>query len=424
VARTKNTRNANGESSIYKSEADKRWHGRVTVGVKDNGMPDRRHVSSKDRREVVRKVRELEKKRDDGSVQKAGTSWTVEQWLTHWLNNIAAMTTTENGWDAYYYAVTVHLIPGIGAHKLNGPNKLLPDHLEALYRKMIKEGAKAGTAHQVHRTIRAALNDAVARDHITKNPATIAKAPTLDEEEIEPFTKDEIRLLFETARAGRNSTRWIIAVSLGLRQGEALGLKWDDLNFEEQLLRIRRSRLRPKYEHGCEPPCGRKHAGHCPQRVNVRADTKDTKSKAGKRTIGLPAPLVIELERHREEQAVEREKARDLWNDEGWIFADELGQKLNSRTDQFHWKRLLGDAGVRDARLHDARHTAATVLLELGVNHRATMGVMGWSSASMAGRYQHMTAPVRRAIADQVGGHLWEQAEGRDQSEEPPIAGK
>jgi integrase len=166
---------------------------------------------------------------------------------------------------------------------------------------------------------------------------------------------------------------------------------------------------------------GRKHAGHRPQRVNVRADTKDTKSKAGKRTVGLPAPLV--LERHRTEQASEQEKARDLWNDEGWIFADELGQKLNSRTDQFHWKRLLGEAGVRDARLHDARHTAATVLLELGVNDRATMGVMGWSSASMAGRYQHMTGPVRRAIADQVGGHLWEEAEGRDQPEEPPITG-
>jgi integrase len=296
--------------------------------------------------------------------------------------------------------------------------------LEALYRKMMKTGAKAGTAHQVHRTIRAALNDAVARDHITKNPAIIAKTPTLDEKEIEPFTKDEIRLLFKAARAGRNSTRWIIAISLGLRQGEALGLKWSDLDFEEQLLRIHRSRLRPKYQHGCDTTCGRKHAGHCPQRVNVRADTKDTKSKAGKRTVGLPAPLVLELERHRTEQASEQEKARDLWNDEGWIFADELGQKLNSRTDQFHWKRLLGEAGVRDARLHDARHTAATVLLELGVNDRATMGVMGWSSASMAGRYQHMTGPVRRAIADQVGGHLWEAAEGRDQPAEPPITGE
>ncbi|PRX47950.1 site-specific recombinase XerD [Prauserella shujinwangii] len=402
MPRKKQGRNSNGESSIYLG-ADKRWHGRVTVGVKDNGRPDRRHVSAKDRAEVVRKVRELERKRDEGTVQKAGTSWTVAQWLDHWLNDIAVMTTTENGWDAYYYAVK-HLVPGVGAHRLN---KLAPHHLESLYRKMLANGSRKGTVHQVHRTIRAALNDAVARDFLTKNPAKVAKAPTPDEEEIEPFTKDEIRALFTAARKERNSTRWIIAIALGLRQGEALALQWSDLDFEEQTLKIRRSQLRPKYRHGCEQPCGRKHAGHCPQRVNVRPETKDTKSKAGKRIIGLPAPLIEELERHRDEQQVEREQARDLWQDEGWIFADQLGRRLNARTDQFHWKRLLDAAGVRDARLHDARHTAATVLLELGVTDRATMGVMGWSNASMAGRYQHLTAPIRRSIADQVGGHLW-----------------
>ncbi|WP_435120243.1 tyrosine-type recombinase/integrase [Amycolatopsis thermoflava] len=418
MPRKKETRNANGESSIYWSESDKRWHGRVTVGVKDNGKPDRRHTSSKDRKKVVAKVREIERKRDKGTLHKAGENWTVETWLNHWLYNIAKMTTTENGWDAYYYAVTKHLIPGIGAHKLNGPKRLLPDHLEALYRRMMDNGAKAGTAHQVHRTIRAALNDAKARDYISKNPAAVAKPPTPDDEEIEPLKKEEIRALFEAARKGRNSTRWIIAVSLGLRQGEALGLKWEDLNFEEQTLRVRRSRLRPKYKHGCDPHCGRKHAGHCPKRINTRPETKDTKSKAGKRTIGLPAPLVAELEAHKREQEIERQKADELWHDEGWIFADPRGRQINARTDGFHWKRLLADANVRDARLHDARHTAATVLLELGINDRATMGVMGWSSASMAQRYQHVTDSVRRSIAEQVGGHLWEQGEARDQRED------
>ncbi|MFD9890945.1 tyrosine-type recombinase/integrase [Amycolatopsis sp. NPDC059027] len=418
MARSKKTRNANDESSIYFSDYDQRWHGRVTVGVKNNGDKDRRHVSSKNRPEVVRKVRDLEKKRDAGSLEQAGAKWTVEQWLTHWLYKIARMTTTENGWDAYYYAVTIHLIPGIGAHKLNGPNKLAPDHLEALYRKMLENGSKPGTAHQVHRTIRAALNDAFERDHITKNPALIAKAPPVDEEEIEPLNKEEIRALFETARKGRNSTRWVIAIALGLRQGEALGLKWEDVDFDEKTLRIRRNRLRPKYKHGCEPACGRKHAGHCPQRVNTRRETKQTKSKAGKRTIGLPDPLVVELAQHRDEQAAEREKARDLWKEDGWVFTNELGEKLNARTDQFRWKALLTEAGVRDARLHDARHTAATVLLELGVNHRATMGVMGWSSANMAQRYQHLTTTVRRTIADQVGGHLWETKKATEESQE------
>lgn len=109
---------------------------------------------------------------------------------------------------------------------------------------------------------------------------------------------------------------------------------------------------------------------------------------------------MAELEAHKREQEAERETADELWQGEGWIFVDPLGRKLNARTDGFHWKRLLADAGVRDARLHDARHTAATVLLELGINHRATMGVMGWSSASMAQRYQHVTDAVRRSIAE------------------------
>lgn len=413
MPRKKESRNANGESSIYKGN-DNRWHGRVTVGVKNDGSPDRRHVSSKDRKEVVRKVRDLERQRDEGTVHQPGTAWTVEKWLDHWLNDIAVMSTTPNGWDAYFYAVK-HLKKGIGKHPLSGPRRLMPNHLETMYRAMLDAGAKPATVHQVHRTIRAALNDAKARDYIGKNPAEVAKAPTPDDDEVEPFTKEEIRKLFETARRSRNSTRWIIAISLGLRQGEALGLQWSDVNFDEQTLRVRRTRLRPKYRHGCSDDCGRS-PGHCPHRVNVRPKTKDTKSKAGRRIVGLPGPLVRELQRHEEEQAAEERTAADLWRGEGWIFADELGGEINLRTDGKAWKQLLADAGVRDARLHDARHTAATVLLELGVNDRAAQGVMGWSNASMAGRYQHLTAGIRQSIADQVGGHLWEEAEGKDGS--------
>ena len=91
------------------------------------------------------------------------------------------------------------------------------------------------------------------------------------------------------------------------------------------------------------------------------------------------------------------------------------GQPLNPNSDYHRWKALLKSAGVRDARLHDARHTAATVLLVLGVPERTVMGIMGWSSTSMAARYQHVTDPVRHAVAAQVGGLLWAHPEaGRD----------
>ncbi|HEV7931889.1 MAG TPA: tyrosine-type recombinase/integrase [Actinomadura sp.] len=104
----------------------------------------------------------------------------------------------------------------------------------------------------------------------------------------------------------------------------------------------------------------------------------------------------------------ERHNAGQLWNDGDWLFATPAGGALNPRTDWDDWKKLLVKAGVRDGRLHDARHTAATVLLLLGVPERAVMSIMGWSHTAMATRYQHVTGAIQRDIADRVGGLIWQ----------------
>ncbi|WP_445186867.1 tyrosine-type recombinase/integrase [Pseudonocardia sp. Cha107L01] len=401
----KNSRAANGRSSIYYSEKDQSWHGYVTVGLKDNGKSDRRHVRGKTRAEVTTKVRVLERQRDDGSVRKAGQTWTVEQWLTHWLETIVAPPAiTENAHSAYGVAVRVHLIPGIGAHRID---RLEPEHLERLYRKMVKNGSRPATAHQVHRTIRGALNEALRRKHITENPAVLARAPRPDEEEVEPCTVEEVKRILDVADSDRNSARWAVALALGLRQGEALGLKWTDVDLDSGTLLVLRSRLRPKWMHGCKEPCGHRYGGHCPDRLPLRPETSDTKSRAGKRGMGLPDPLVSLLKRHRERQDMEREAACDLWTETGYVFTTPTGQPLNPRTDYTAWKQLLERAGVPERRLHDARHSAATVLLLLGVTERTVMAVMGWSSTAMAVRYQHIVASIRREVADQIGDLIW-----------------
>lgn len=415
--RPEGTRAPNNTSSIYLGK-DGYWHGRVTVGTKDNGEPDRRHVSSKDESVVRRKVHDLEEERDHGIVRKVGQNWTVEEWLNHWLNNIVAPPSiTENAWSAYEVAVRLFLIPGIGAHRLK---KLEPEHLEKLYRKLMREGrqpksatdavkpAASGRVHQVHRTIRAALNEARRRRHITVNPAELARPPKVEEEEVEPYSVDEVRRLLSAAQERRNSARWAVALALGLRQGEALGLMWSDINLEAGTLLVRRSRLRPKWKHGCARPCGRKFGGYCPDRIAVRPETAGTKSKAGKRGMGLPDQLVALLREHETAQQREREVAHDLWKESGYIFTTPTGAPLNPRNDWAEWKRLVGRAGVPDRRLHDARHTAATVLLLLGVTERTVMGVMGWSSTAMAAKYQHVIDAVKRDVASQVDGLLWE----------------
>lgn len=407
-------RNPNGRSSIYEG-GDGWWHGRVTVGIKDDGKPDRRHVRGKTKTEVTAKVRKLEKLRDENRVPKAGQRWRVGAWLNFWLENIACPpNVSENTYSGYEVDVRVHLIPGLGAHWLD---KLEPEHVEKLYTKMRDKGLKAATAHHVHRTIRNALNEAVRRGHLPRNPVLLAKAPRLTDEETEPYTIEETRRLLTAVRERRNGARWVVALALGLRQGEALGLKWEHVDLETGMMRIRRNRLRPKYKHGCGDTCGRK-AGYCPERKQVRADTGPTKSRAGRRTIGLPDPLVALLRTHREAQDAERLSARQLWHEEGWVFAKPDGRPLNPNTDYHEWKALLREAGLREARLHDARHTAGTVLLLLQVPTPTAMSIMGWSSPAMAKRYQHVLDAIRKDVANRVGGLLWDPVEDTDDDED------
>ena len=333
----KKTRKPNGRSSVYEG-TDGCWHGRVTMGVRDDGKPDRRHVRGKSEAEVTRKVRDLEKQRDSGHVRRAG-GWTVSAWLTHWVEEIARPSVRPTTLVGYRAAVYKHLIPQIGAHRLD---TLKPEHLEKLYSRMITTGSAPGTAHQAHRTVKTALNEAVRRGHITRNPVQLAKAPRVEEEEIEPFTVEEAKRLLAAAANRRNGVRFAIALSLGLRKGEALGLKWHRLDLDSGLLRTPKQLQRHKWEHGCSDPhaCGAqfhktkpclkgcqrhtkcpppcppnctRHASSCPLRRGGGLVEVDVKSRAGKRTVGIPGPLLRALREHKEAQAKERELAAELW---------------------------------------------------------------------------------------------------------------
>jgi integrase len=127
------------------------------------------------------------------------------EWQTYWVENIAAAAVRENTLSGYRVAVNVHLIPGVGAHRLD---RLEPEHLERLYSKMIRSGSAPATAHQAHRTVLTALGEAERRGRITRNPAKLAKAPRPDDVEVEPYTVDQVRQLLKAAGERRNSARW------------------------------------------------------------------------------------------------------------------------------------------------------------------------------------------------------------------------
>jgi integrase len=390
-------RKPNGASSIYLG-GDGHWHGRVTVGIKNDGRPDRRHVMGKTEAEVIRKVRELERARDDGNVRKAGQRWTVAKWLTHWIENIALPPAIRESSHASYRAdVSTHLIPGIGAHRLD---RLTPEHLEQLYARMQATGSSPGDPSRLERRCPPWLHHAQSgrarqgahsrrrRDRAVRRRR--GEAPAGGGCRVAP----QQRAVGRRSRSGTSAERG------------TLGLRWPDIDLDRGILRVRRGRQRPRYAHGCGGRCGRK-PGYCPARRQFTPDASQTKSTAGRRTIGLPTQLVARLRAHRDEQAREQERAGELWHEGGWVFATPTGEPLNPNTDYHQWKELLKAAGLREGRLHDARHTAATVLLVLGVPERTVMGIMGWSSTGMTRRYQHVTDAIRQAVAEQVDGLLW-----------------
>ncbi|HET9653731.1 MAG TPA: site-specific integrase [Kineosporiaceae bacterium] len=408
------TRAPNNTSSIYQG-ADGRWHGRVTMGVREDGRPDRRHVSASTEAEVIRKVRRLEKDRDSGNVRKPGQRWTVATWLTHWLTNITEPHVRRSTFEYYKGAVTLYLIPRVGAHRLD---RFTADYIEKLYVRLRADGIGAATVQQVHRTLRAALNEAARRQEIPRSPFEFVKAPPYEEKEIEAFTLAEARKIMRVAGKRTNGVRFIVALSLGLRKGEALGLWWSDIDFRAGTLTIRRGLQRHVWRHGCDQakPCGRKRGADCPKRHGGGLTVVPTKSKAGVRVLDLPGPLLAMLKEHKEWQNAARESIGDMWQDGEWVFATPVGRPIDPSDDHEEWKALLKAAGVRDARLHDARHTAATMLLILKVPTRAVMGVMGWSQASMVKRYQHIPDEVREEIARQQAGLFW----NRDEGDPPP----
>jgi integrase len=423
-----------GASTIYYSEYDGKWHGRVTMGIRDDGRTDRRHVKRATEREVRRAVHELEEQRDSGNVRKPGQVWTVEQWLRHWIENIAPLSVRYKALVGYRTAVYRHLIPGLGAHRMT---RIEPEHFEKLYVKMQEKGLKPATAHQVHRTARTAFGEALKRKHITSNPVALAKAPRVEEEEVEPFNAEEIQRIIKAALSRRNGVRFVVALALGCRQGEALGFKWDRLDRSRKVLRVKQALQRQTWRHGCDDPhaCGAKyhktapcragckrhkracpppcapdctdHARWCSKRHGGGLVEVPVKSRAGRRGFALPDELFDLLMRHEELQLREREVAGTQWHDGGWMFTQPNGNPIDPRRDLDEWKAVLGDAAVRDARLHDARHTAATVLLLLGVPDRAVMDFMGWSTVTMKQRYMHVTDGLRRDVADQLSQYFW-----------------
>jgi len=382
------------------------WHCYVQVTV--HGQVKRRHIRGRTRAEVAEAAEKVRAELRAGSLPDGGRV-TVAAWLETWIAARESAGKVRPKTIVGYRSDAAHIDRVIGPVRLD---KLTPELVESLYADMRERGHAPGGILHVRRTLSACLNTAVDRGRISRNPVRLAEAPADEAAEVEPLTTTEVQQVLTAAAQVRNGARWALALATGLRQGEVLGLQWDDIDWEAKTLAVRRSLARKPWQHGCprNERCGRKPQ-HCPGGIRGGLITGDLKTRAGRRSVVMPEPLMELLTAHRRAQNAERLHAGEMWQTGpggGWIFASEVGTAIDPRNDSRQWQRLLKKVGItRRVRIHDLRHTAATTALVSGTDSRVLMGIFGWSSPALVARYAHVVDEAKRQAAERMGAALW-----------------
>lgn len=374
------TRRSDGEGSLYlrhkpdcPKPVDRKgaptckcpWQGVVVLGWAD-GKPIRRKVTGSSRANAAAKLRELREREGKRRIVK-GEIPTVEKWLTIWLEDIVKETRRHSTYRSYGTYVRRYLIPLLGRHRID---KLMPEHLEAAWKSLATDGCPdkedatplSGTSiHQAHVILSRALKVAMQRGYVDRNVCTLIDAPQITTGEMPVLSKEQARRVVQIAHGRRDAARWTVAFTLGLRQGEALGLRWQDIDLDEGVIRVRHSLGRVK---GQGMVLG------------------EVKSKTGARDLALPGPLIKELKAHKKAQTETRLAAGNWWQDNDLVFCTALGRPLDSKYDWKQWRDLLAEAKVPHVRLHAARHTAVTMLLALGVAPHVVKEIAGHAKFS------------------------------------------
>ncbi len=366
----------NGEGSIYpvRDKAGKITGYRGAYYVHTTAGPKRRYLSGKRREDVRDKLTKALGDRADGLIFDAGTI-TIEEYLDRWLSDSVRDTVRQRTYEGYEHMVERHITPALGGVKLAG---LTPAHVRGLYRDKLDAGLSNRTVRYVHTTLNKALSQAVADGLIPRNVCAAVKAPQPRKAEIRPLDRDQVRTFLDTVCGDRLVALYTVAVTAGLREGEILALRWEDVDLEAGRLQVRRTASETRTGRVYELP----------------------KSGVG-RQIRLTQKATQALRAHRKLQLEERMEKAGLWEDHGLVFPSEVGTPMGARNLQRTFKIRLRRAGLPETtRFHDLRHTCATLLLRQGVNPKFVQELLGHRDIALTlNVYSHVLPDMGDAAA-------------------------
>ena len=375
------SRRGRGEGSISQRESDGLWTARVDLGYVD-GKRKRKQIYGKTRKEVAEKLKVLLRDQQQG-LPIATRRQTVEQFLTGWLSDVVQGTVRARTYESYKTTVERHIIPKLGRHELA---KLTAQHVNTLLKSKAAEGLSATTVKYIRTILRVALNQAVKWELIPRNVIAAVPAPRVERHEVRAMAPDEARRFIDAMRGDRLEALYTVALAVGLRQGEALGLHWDDVDLDAGTLRVRWSL----------------------QRIGKTLQLVAPKTELSKRAISLPPPTVAALRAHKVRQMEERLCAGAAWQDTGLVFTTPIGTPLDKANMGKRFKATLKRAGLPRMRFHDLRHYCASLLLAQNVHPKVVQEILGHSQISMTlDLYSHVLPAAKSDAADLMGRLLF-----------------
>lgn len=373
--RTRKTRRGNLEGSIWQRK-DGRW---VAAFHDASGRRVQRY--GKTRAEVADKLAEGLKVQIEGRVV-PNEKQTVAQYLADWLENSAKRTVRPATFESYSGIVRQHLIPAFGSTPLA---KLTPQQVQRLFNEKLDGGLSPRRVLYIRAVLRRALKEAHQWGLVSQNVATLVRPPKAERFEVRPLDPDQARRFLETIRGDRLEALYAVALAVGLRAGEALGLRWEDVDLDHRLLHVR---------HGL-------------QRIEGEWKLVEPKTSRSRRTVALPAVVARKLREHRQRQEAERGTAGQLWEEWSLVFCTPLGRPLDNANVTHRFQRQLAAAGLPKQRFHDLRHACASLLLAQGVNPRVVMEVLGHSQITLTlDTYSHVMPSLGRDAADRMDALL------------------
>lgn len=374
-------RSANHSGTIRK-RSDGRWEARITAGYNEaSGKAIRRSVYGDTQGEVRKQMTAILRDIDRGTYIPPSKQ-TVNQWFDEWLNTFAKAKIKPTTYLHYEAFIKNYVKPHIGTMELQA---VRGQHIQKIYNAMTRKGLSGKTVKNAAAIMHKAFSVAVKQGYIIANPCDAAEQPKVKVREIAPLKDADIPKFLSAIDKSPLRNALAVCLFAGLREGELLGLSWRQIDFENGKILVSQQLQREKKAGGIYYIC-------------------DTTKSGKPRRIEPPQICFEYLKSEKVKQTESRLKAGALWNNENdLVFTDEVGNHIAIHTFYKRFKEVAKEIGREDARPHDLRHTAATVMIASGADVKSVQDFLGHATASFTlNVYTHTSEQMMKDTASRT----------------------